>query len=60
MTQSDLAGWLGTSRYTVHRLETGHPVSLALALRAIAVLGYTVTLTPRDPGPEADGDTGAS
>ncbi len=60
MTQSDLAGWLGTSRYTVHRLEAGRPVSLALALRAIAVLGYTITLTPRGPGPEAEGGAGAT
>ncbi len=59
MTQSDLAGWLGTSRYTVHRLEAGHPVSLPLALRAVAVLGYAVTLMPRGPRPEAEGGAGA-
>ncbi len=51
MTQSQLAEWIGTNRYTIHRLETGGPVGLPMTMSVIAMLGYSVTLTPRDAQP---------
>jgi HTH-type transcriptional regulator / antitoxin HipB len=46
-SQSALAEWLGVHRVTVSKLERGGTVDLALALRALAVLGATLTIHPR-------------
>ena len=67
-TQSDLADWMGSNRFTVHRLETGGPVGLPLVMRAVAVLGHSIVLVPRvaqrdaeaGPGAAADPDRGAA
>jgi DNA-binding XRE family transcriptional regulator len=48
MTQTDLAEWIGSNRFTIHRLEVGAPVGLPIVMKAIAVLGYSVTLVPRE------------
>lgn len=50
LTQADLAEWLGTNRFTIHRLEMGGPVGLPLALAAVTFLGRSVVLQPRNPG----------
>ncbi len=48
MTQTDLAEWIGSNRFTIHRLEVGAPVGLPIVMKAIAVLGYSVALVPRE------------
>ena len=47
LSQAELASWLGTNRFTIHRLEAGGPVGLPLALAALTFLGRSVVLTPR-------------
>ena len=46
-TQSQLAAWLGVTRQTVASLEHGGPVSLRVAMRAIALLGAKITVVPK-------------
>lgn len=53
-TQSDLAAWIGTNRFSIHRLETGEPVGLPLALNALAFLGRSILLAPRNSPPSVD------
>lgn len=38
-TQTELASWLNVSRPTVGALEHGGPVSMTVAMRALALLG---------------------
>lgn len=47
LTQDELAGWLSVSRQTVISLEHGGPVSVAVALRAVAILGNKVVVAPK-------------
>lgn len=49
LSQTELAEWLGTNRFTIHRLEMGGPVGLPLALAAVSFLGRSVSLLPRAP-----------
>jgi DNA-binding XRE family transcriptional regulator len=48
LTQEQLAAWLGVSRQTVVSLERGGPVSVAVAMRALAILGNKVVVAPKD------------
>ncbi len=48
LTQEQLAAWLGVSRQTVVSLERGGPVSVAVAMRALAILGSKVVIAPKD------------
>ena len=41
-TRADLARWLGLSRPTIVKLDAGGPVSLPLAMKALAMLGVKV------------------
>lgn len=45
--QAVLASWLGVSRPTVISLEHGGPVSLEVAMRALALLGAKAVILPR-------------
>ena len=47
-TQSELASWLGVTRYTVIRLERGDPVSTTVAVMALALLGAKLVVMPKD------------
>ena len=47
LTQDQLAGWLGVSRQTVISLEQGGPVSIAVAMRALAILGSKVVVASK-------------
>lgn len=47
-TQETLAQWLGVSRPTVIALEHGGPVSLVVAMRAIALLGGKIVVASKD------------
>lgn len=47
-TQDALAQWLGVSRPTVIALERGGPVSLVVAMKAIALLGGKIVVTSKD------------
>lgn len=47
LTQGQLAGWLSVSRQTVISLEHGGPVSVAVAMRALAILGNKVVVAPK-------------
>jgi DNA-binding XRE family transcriptional regulator len=48
LTQEQLAAWLGVSRQTVVSLERGGPVSVAVAMRAVAILGGKLVVAPKD------------
>jgi len=48
LTQGQLAAWLGVSRQTVVSLERGGPVSVTVAMRALAILGSKVVVAPKD------------
>ena len=48
LTQEQLAAWLGVSRQTVVSLERGGPVSVAVAMRALVILGSKVVIAPKD------------
>ncbi len=48
LTQEQLAAWLGVSRQTVVSLERGGPVSVTVAMRALAMLGGKVVVAPKD------------
>lgn len=47
-TQDALAEWLGVSRQTVISLEHGGPVSVTVAMRAMALLGAKVVVVRKD------------
>ena len=47
-TQAELAEWLRVSRATVVSLERGGPVSVAIAMRALTLLGAKVVVVPKD------------
>ena len=47
-TQATLAQWLDVSRPTVIALERGGPVSLVVAVKAIALLGGKIVVTSKD------------
>ena len=47
MTQAALAEWLDVSRQTVVSLEQGGPVSITVAMRALAILGAKVVIAPK-------------
>ncbi len=47
LTQVELATWLSVSRQTVISLEQGGPVSVAVAMRAITILGAKVVVAPK-------------
>jgi HTH-type transcriptional regulator / antitoxin HipB len=47
-TQQTLAQWLGVSRPTVVSLEQGGPVSVVVAMKAIALLGGKIVVSPKD------------
>jgi HTH-type transcriptional regulator / antitoxin HipB len=46
-TQATLASWLGVTRQTVVSLEHGGPVSLEMAMLAIAMLGSKAVIVPK-------------
>jgi DNA-binding XRE family transcriptional regulator len=46
-TQADLAEWCGVNRQTIISLERGGPVSIEIAMRALALLGSKVVLVPK-------------
>lgn len=48
MTQQTLAEWLGVSRQTVVSMEQGGPVSVAAAMRALAILGAKAVIVPKE------------
>ena len=52
-TQAELAEWLRVSRATVVSLERGGPVSVVLAMRALALLGAKVVIVAKDADPSA-------
>jgi len=56
MTQTDLAEWIGSNRFTIHRLETGAPVGLPIAMKATSVLGYSMALVPRESQRQSGSD----
>lgn len=47
LTQDEFAAWLSVSRQTVISLEHGGPVSVAVAMRALAILGNKVVVAPK-------------
>jgi DNA-binding XRE family transcriptional regulator len=47
MTQASLAEWLDVSRQTVVPMEQGGPVAVTVVMRAIALLGSKVVITPK-------------
>lgn len=47
LTQDQLAAWLSVSRQTVISLEHGGPVSVTVAMRALAILGNKVVVAPK-------------
>ena len=47
-TQAELAEWLHVSRATVVSLERGGPVSAAIAMAALTLLGAKVVIVPKD------------
>ena len=47
-TQAELAAWLDVSRHTVIALERGAPVSVAVAMRAVSLLGGKLIVAPKD------------
>ena len=47
MTQAALAEWLDVSSQTVVSLEQGGPVSITVAMRALAILGAKVVIAPK-------------
>jgi transcriptional regulator with XRE-family HTH domain len=55
-TQSELADWIGSNRFTVHRLERGGATGMPVVLRAIATLGYSAVLVPRKAPSSTEGD----
>lgn len=48
LTQDQLASWLSVSRPTVVSLEHGGPVSVQVAMRALAILGSKAIVAPKD------------
>lgn len=46
-TQSELASWLNVSRPTVGALEHGGPVSVTVAMRALALLGAKAVIVQK-------------
>ena len=46
-TQADLSEWCGVNRQTIISLERGGPVSMDIAMRALALLGAKVVLVPK-------------
>jgi DNA-binding XRE family transcriptional regulator len=48
LTQDQLAAWLSVSRQTVVSLEHGGPVSVVVAMRALAILGSKAVVAPKD------------
>jgi DNA-binding XRE family transcriptional regulator len=46
-TQAQLAEWLGVNRQTVIALEQGGPVSVTVAVKAIALLGGKLVVAPK-------------
>ncbi|MEZ4596685.1 MAG: helix-turn-helix domain-containing protein [Chloroflexota bacterium] len=48
LTQDQLAAWLSVSRQTVVSLEHGGPVSVVVAMRALAILGGKAVVVPKD------------
>ena len=52
-TQAELAEWLRVSRATVVALERGGPVSVAIAMGALTLLGAKVVIVPKDADPSA-------
>ena len=47
LTQAQLAEWLGVNRQTVIALEQGGPVSVTVAVKAIALLGGKLVVAPK-------------
>jgi DNA-binding XRE family transcriptional regulator len=47
-TQAQLASWLGVSRQTVIALEQGGPVSVSVAVKAVALLGGKLVVAAKD------------
>jgi len=47
-TQAQLASWLGVSRQTVIALERGGPVSVSVAVKAVALLGGKLVVAAKD------------
>ncbi len=47
-TQAELAAWLGVNRQTVIALERGGPVSVAVAVRAVSLLGGKLIVAPKE------------
>lgn len=47
LTQAQLAEWIGVSRQTVVSLEQGGPVSIAVAMRALAIMSSKVVVAPK-------------
>ena len=47
-TQAELAAWLDVSRHTVIALERGGPVSVAVAMRAVSLLGGKLVVASKD------------
>lgn len=56
-TQAELASWLNVSRPTVGALEHGGPVSMTVAMRALALLGAKAVIVPKGfiSDPETEG-----
>lgn len=59
-TQAELASWLNVSRPTVGALEHGGPVSMTVAMRALALLGAKAVIVPKRhiTGPESEAGDG--
>ena len=57
-TQAELASWLSVSRPTVGALEHGGPVSMAVAMRALALLGAKAVIVQKGhvSDPENEGN----
>jgi transcriptional regulator with XRE-family HTH domain len=46
-TQEELSEWCGVNRKTIMALERGGPVSIEIAMRALALLGAKVVLVQK-------------
>jgi len=57
-TQNDLAQWLGVSRPTVVSLEQGGPVSMEVAMRALALLGAKAVIVSKGTTLHAEDQNG--
>ncbi len=55
-TQAEFASWLNVSRPTVGALEHGGPVSMIVAMRALALLGAKAVIVQKGhvSGPETE------